>query len=142
MTVEQLVARGRSALEDARLVVMAGVADPAGAVSLLREYVEQGGQLVDAVRSHPYSVVLLDEIEKAHPDVFNTLLQILEEGRLTDSQGRSVDFRNTVLIMTSNLGAREIRTGKQMGFGSTTDDKAESDYKTIKAKVRDEVLSI
>ena len=67
---------------------------------------EEGGQLTEAVRRKPFSVVLFDEIEKAHPDVFNTLLQILEEGRLTDSQGRTVDFRNTVLIMTSNLGTR------------------------------------
>ena len=68
-----------------------------------------GGQLVDAVRTHPYSVVLLDEIEKAHPDVFKLLLQVLEDGRLTDSFGRKVDFRNTVLIMTSNLGAELAR---------------------------------
>ena len=70
---------------------------------------EEGGQLTEAVRRKPFSVVLFDEIEKAHPDVFNTLLQILEEGRLTDSQGRSVDFRNTVLIMTSNLGTADLR---------------------------------
>ena len=69
---------------------------------------DEGGQLTKAVRQRPYSVVLFDEIEKAHPDVFNILLQILEEGRLTDSQGRTVDFRNTVIIMTSNVGAREI----------------------------------
>jgi ATP-dependent Clp protease ATP-binding subunit ClpC len=70
---------------------------------------EEGGQLTEAVRRKPFSVVLFDEIEKAHPDVFNTLLQILEEGRLTDAQGRSVDFRNTVLIMTSNLGTADLR---------------------------------
>ena len=69
---------------------------------------DEGGQLTKAVRQRPYSVVLFDEIEKAHPDVFNILLQILEEGRLTDAQGRTVDFRNTVIIMTSNVGAREI----------------------------------
>ena len=77
---------------------------------------EEGGQLTEAVRRKPFSVVLFDEIEKAHPDVFNTLLQILEEGRLTDSQGRSVDFRNTVLIMTSNLGTQDLR--KQIGLHS------------------------
>ena len=76
---------------------------------------EEGGQLTEAVRRKPFSVVLFDEIEKAHPDVFNTLLQILEEGRLTDSQGRSVDFRNTVLIMTSNLGTQDLRKAN-LGF--------------------------
>src|SRR3712207_2783115 len=70
---------------------------------------EEGGQLTEAVRRRPYSVVLLDEIEKAHPDVFNTLLQILEDGRLTDAQGKTVDFKNTVLIMTSNLGTQNLR---------------------------------
>ena len=79
---------------------------------------EEGGQLTEAVRRKPFSVVLFDEIEKAHPDVFNTLLQILEEGRLTDSQGRSVDFRNTVLIMTSNLGTADLRKAN-VGFGKT-----------------------
>src|SRR5690606_34568750 len=73
---------------------------------------EEGGQLTEAVRRKPFSVVLFDEIEKAHPDVFNTLLQILEEGRLTDAQGRSVDFRNTVLIMTSNLATADLRTAR------------------------------
>src|SRR5690606_24127011 len=70
---------------------------------------DEGGQLTEAVRRKPFSVVLFDEIEKAHPDVFNTLLQILEDGRLTDAQGRTVDFKNTVIIMTSNLGTRDIR---------------------------------
>ena len=74
---------------------------------------EEGGQLTEAVRRKPFSVVLFDEIEKAHPDVFNTLLQILEEGRLTDSQGRTVDFRNTVLIMTSNLGTQRSAQGQR-----------------------------
>lgn len=77
---------------------------------------DEGGQLTKAVRQRPYSVVLFDEIEKAHPDVFNILLQILEEGRLTDSQGRSVDFRNTVIIMTSNVGARQIAETAPLGF--------------------------
>ena len=70
---------------------------------------EEGGQLTEAVRRKPFSVVLFDEVEKAHPDVFNTLLQILEDGRLTDAQGRTVDFKNTVLIMTSNLGTADLR---------------------------------
>ncbi|MEO6989435.1 MAG: ATP-dependent Clp protease ATP-binding subunit, partial [Aquihabitans sp.] len=94
---------------------------------------EEGGQLTEAVRRKPFSVVLFDEIEKAHPDVFNTLLQILEEGRLTDSQGRSVDFRNTVLIMTSNLGTRDLRK-TTVGFGKA--DEAVS-YERMKEKVND-----
>ncbi len=94
---------------------------------------EEGGQLTEAVRRKPFSVVLFDEIEKAHPDVFNTLLQILEEGRLTDSQGRSVDFRNTVLIMTSNLGTRDLRKAN-LGFGKA--DEAIS-YEKMKEKVND-----
>ena len=80
---------------------------------------DEGGQLTKAVRRHPYSVVLFDEIEKAHPDVFNILLQVLEEGRLTDGQGKTVDFRNTVVIMTSNVGAREIAQESNVGFGTT-----------------------
>src|SRR5580765_1135329 len=94
---------------------------------------EEGGQLTEAVRRKPFSVVLFDEIEKAHPDVFNTLLQILEEGRLTDSQGRSVDFRNTVLIMTSNLGTADLRKAN-VGFGKS--DEAVS-YEKMKEKVND-----
>ena len=94
---------------------------------------EEGGQLTEAVRRKPFSVVLFDEIEKAHPDVFNTLLQILEEGRLTDSQGRSVDFRNTVLIMTSNLGTADLR---KSNVGFTTGDAAMS-YERMKDKVND-----
>ena len=80
---------------------------------------DEGGQLTKAVRSHPYSVILFDEIEKAHPDVFNVLLQILEEGRLTDGQGRTVDFRNTIIIMTSNIGARQITRDNPIGFGTS-----------------------
>ena len=80
---------------------------------------EEGGQLTKAVRRNPYSVVLFDEIEKAHPDIFNILLQVLDEGRLTDSQGKTVDFRNTVVIMTSNVGAREIAQDSSVGFGTT-----------------------
>ena len=94
---------------------------------------EEGGQLTEAVRRKPFSVVLFDEIEKAHPDVFNTLLQILEEGRLTDSQGRSVDFRNTVLIMTSNLGTAELRKAN-VGFSKA--DEAVT-YEKMKEKVND-----
>ncbi|KGA06919.1 MAG: ATP-dependent Clp protease ATP-binding subunit ClpC, partial [actinobacterium acAcidi] len=94
---------------------------------------EEGGQLTEAVRRKPFSVVLFDEIEKAHPDVFNTLLQILEEGRLTDSQGRSVDFRNTVIIMTSNLGTQDLR---KANLGFTTGDQAVS-YDRMKDKVND-----
>jgi ATP-dependent Clp protease ATP-binding subunit ClpC len=94
---------------------------------------EEGGQLTEAVRRKPFSVVLFDEIEKAHPDVFNTLLQILEEGRLTDSQGRSVDFRNTVLIMTSNLGTADLRKAN-LGFGKA--DEAIT-YERMKEKVND-----
>jgi len=94
---------------------------------------EEGGQLTEAVRRKPFSVVLFDEIEKAHPDVFNTLLQILEEGRLTDSQGRSVDFRNTVLIMTSNLGTQDLRKAN-VGFGKS--DEAVT-YEKMKEKVNE-----
>ena len=94
---------------------------------------EEGGQLTEAVRRKPFSVVLFDEIEKAHPDVFNTLLQILEEGRLTDAQGRSVDFRNTVIIMTSNLGTADLRKAN-IGFGKS--DEAVS-YERMKEKVND-----
>ena len=83
---------------------------------------DEGGQLTEAVRRKPFSVVLFDEIEKAHPDVFNILLQILEDGRLTDSQGRSVDFKNTVIIMTSNLGTAELRK-KSIGFAPESDER-------------------
>ena len=94
---------------------------------------EEGGQLTETVRRKPYSVVLLDEIEKAHPDVFNILLQILEDGHLTDSQGRTVDFRNTVLIMTSNIGTADLR---KANVGFTTADSAMS-YERMKEKVND-----
>ena len=93
---------------------------------------EEGGQLTEKVRRKPYSVVLLDEIEKAHPDVFNILLQVLEDGRLTDSKGRRVDFRNTVIIMTSNVGAEELKYNKYVGF-NLQDGK--TDYKDMKAKM-------
>jgi len=87
---------------------------------------EEGGQLTEAVRRKPYSVILLDEIEKAHPEVFNILLQILEDGRLTDAKGRAVDFRNTIIIMTSNVGAGLLNHDAQLGFKinrSTSDDE-------------------
>ncbi len=99
---------------------------------------EEGGQLTERVRRKPYSVLLFDEIEKAHPDVFNILLQILEDGRLTDSQGRKVDFRNTVIIMTSNAGARLITETKQMGFSPGNDDKGKN-YETMKNSVMGEL---
>jgi ATP-dependent Clp protease ATP-binding subunit ClpC len=83
---------------------------------------EEGGQLTEKIRRRPYSVVLLDEIEKAHPDVWNMLLQIMEEGRLTDSFGRNVDFKNTIIIMTSNIGARHLQRREGLGFASTKED--------------------
>ena len=101
---------------------------------------DEGGQLTKAVRQRPYSVVLFDEIEKAHPDVFNILLQILEEGRLTDSQGRSVDFRNTVIIMTSNVGARQISETAPLGF--TPDSQKGLSDKEIKSRVMSEMKKL
>jgi ATP-dependent Clp protease ATP-binding subunit ClpC len=95
---------------------------------------EEGGQLTEAVRRKPFSVILFDEIEKAHPDVFNTLLQILEDGRLTDSQGHAVDFKNTIIIMTSNLGTRDIQKGPGVGFAARPDEKVTYD------KMRDRVM--
>ena len=92
--------------------------------------------MTKAVRRRPYSVVLLDEVEKAHPDVFNILLQVLDEGHLTDNYGRVIDFKNTVLIMTSNLGAREISKGGGLGFQATD---LESDYQIMKDKVAKEI---
>ena len=101
---------------------------------------DEGGELTKAVRQRPYSVVLFDEIEKAHPDVFNILLQILEEGRLTDSQGRSVDFRNTVIIMTSNVGARQIAETAPLGF--TPDSQKGLSDKEIKSRVMSEMKKL
>jgi ATP-dependent Clp protease ATP-binding subunit ClpC len=98
---------------------------------------EEGGQLTEAVRRKPFSVILFDEIEKAHPDVFNTLLQILEDGRLTDSQGHQVDFKNTIIIMTSNLGTRDIQKGPGVGFAARPDEKVT--YEKMKDKVMDEL---
>ena len=98
---------------------------------------EEGGQLTEAVRRKPFSVILFDEIEKAHPDVFNTLLQILEDGRLTDSQGHQVDFKNTIIIMTSNLGTRDIQKGPGIGFAARPDEKMT--YDKMKDRVMDEL---
>jgi len=99
---------------------------------------EEGGQLTEKVRRKPYSVILFDEIEKAHPDVFNILLQILEDGRLTDAQGRTVDFRNSVVIMTSNVGARLITEPKRLGFTSASDERART-YEDMKSNVMGEL---
>ena len=107
---------------------------------------DEGGQLTEQIRRHPYSVVLFDEIEKAHPDIFNALLQILDDGRLTDGQGRTVSFKNTIIIMTSNLGAREVKEHrKQLGFGDY-DEEEKVDIKTIymdalKAKFKPEFIN-
>jgi ATP-dependent Clp protease ATP-binding subunit ClpC len=98
---------------------------------------EEGGQLTEAVRRRPYSVVLLDEVEKAHPEVFNVLLQVMEDGRLTDSQGHVVDFRNAVLIMTSNVGTSSVDIGVGMGFGATGGDEDDASHERMKSVVLD-----
>lgn len=100
---------------------------------------EEGGELTEKVRRKPYSVVLLDEIEKAHPDVFNILLQMFEDGHLTDNLGHTVDFRNTVIIMTSNIGAREIFEKKALGFRPADE---EASYESMKNKVMGEVKKV
>jgi len=97
---------------------------------------EEGGQLTEKIRRRPYAVVLLDEIEKAHPDVFNMLLQVMEEGRLTDSFGRNVDFRNTILILTTNAGAEAIKNESAFGFQKPNDDAS---YESMKARVMDQI---
>ena len=101
---------------------------------------DEGGQLSEKVRQKPYSVLLFDEIEKAHPDVFNMLLQILEDGHLTDSQGRKVDFKNTIIIMTSNAGANRIISPKTLGFLQTEDESQE--HKRMKEGVMEEVKHV
>jgi ATP-dependent Clp protease ATP-binding subunit ClpC len=101
---------------------------------------DEGGQLTESVRRKPYSVLLLDEIEKAHPDVFNILLQILEEGKLTDAQGRKVDFRNTIVIMTSNIGASQISKNQSLGF--TMGDESGLSYEDMKTKVMGELKKV
>lgn len=98
---------------------------------------DEGGQLSEKVRRNPYSVILFDEIEKAHPDVFNILLQVLDDGHITDAQGRKIDFKNTIIIMTSNAGAENIISPKRLGFGAVADEKA--DYKIMKDRVMEEV---
>ncbi len=100
---------------------------------------DEGGQLTEKVRRRPFSVVLFDEIEKAHPDIFNSLLQVLEDGRLTDSQGRTVDFKNTVIIMTTNLGTRDISKSLGLGFANSDDDQ--TNYERMKGKVNEELKS-
>ena len=102
---------------------------------------EEGGQLAESVRKNPYSVILFDEIEKAHPDVFNILLQVLDDGMITDSQGRKVDFKNTIIIMTSNAGARRIIDPKPLGF-VTGEEDIEADYQKMKESVMEEVENI
>ena len=97
---------------------------------------EEGGQLTEKVRRHPYSVILFDELEKAHPDIFNILLQVLDEGQLTDSLGRKVDFRNTILIMTSNVGTREVKKSVSIGFSQQEDD---SEHNVMKDKISEEL---
>jgi ATP-dependent Clp protease ATP-binding subunit ClpC len=101
---------------------------------------DEGGQLTEAVRRKPYSVLLLDEIEKAHPDVFNILLQILEDGRLTDAQGRKVDFRNTIVVMTSNIGAGQISKNQTLGF--TVGDEQGLSYDDMKSRVMGELKKV
>ena len=103
---------------------------------------DEGGYLTDKVRRKPYSVILFDEIEKAHPDVFNILLQILEDGRLTDSQGRTVDFKNTVIIMTSNVGARIITDHQNSSLGFSSEKEKENSFEEVKSKVIDELKSM
>ena len=103
---------------------------------------DEGGQLTEKIRRKPYSVILFDEIEKAHPDVMNMLLQILDDGRLTDAQGRTVNFKNTVIIMTSNVGARAITDKNVLGFSNNTGDgkqEQEKEYETIKKDVMAEL---
>ena len=103
---------------------------------------DEGGQLTEAVRRKNYCVVLLDEVEKAHPEVFNILLQILEDGHLTDAKGRRVDFRNSIIIMTSNLGAKQLQTNSSLGFrvqGDTETARATASYELMKEKVANEL---
>ena len=99
---------------------------------------DEGGQLSDKVRRNPYSVILFDEVEKAHPDVFNVLLQVLDDGHITDSKGRKVSFKNTIIIMTSNVGANRIVDPKNLGFGVVNDEK--KDYEKMKSDVMEEEI--
>jgi ATP-dependent Clp protease ATP-binding subunit ClpC len=103
---------------------------------------DEGGQLTEAVRRKSYAVILLDEIEKAHPEVFNILLQILEDGHLSDAKGRRVDFRNCIIIMTSNLGARQLQTNSSLGFrvqGDTAEQRETASYELMRDKVQNEL---
>ena len=116
------------------------VGAPAGYVGF-----EEGGQLTEQVRRKPYSLILFDEIEKAHPDVFNMLLQILEDGMLTDAKGRKVDFRNTIIIMTSNVGAKVLRSEAELGFKTETADeqkKLEQLHERMKKTIQDEMKKV
>jgi ATPases with chaperone activity, ATP-binding subunit len=97
---------------------------------------DEGGQLTEKIRQKPYSVILLDEIEKAHPDVFNILLQVLDDGVLTDGKGRKVDFKNTIIIMSSNLGATALRDEKEVGFGAA---ERRFDHDSMETKIREEM---
>jgi ATP-dependent Clp protease ATP-binding subunit ClpC len=100
---------------------------------------EEGGQLTEKIRRKPYSVVLLDEIEKAHPDVWNMLLQIMEEGRLTDNVGRTIDFKNTILIMTTNIGAEQIAGKRDMGLHTLTRRSEQANYDAMKSRLKEEM---
>ena len=100
---------------------------------------DEGGQLTEQVRKHPYSIVLFDEIEKAHPDVWNALLQILDDGRLTDSKGRTVSFKNTIIVLTSNVGARDILGKKSLGFVQSDKDERSQRDENIRSRVMEEV---
>ena len=103
---------------------------------------DEGGQLTEAIRRKPYSVVLLDEIEKAHPDVFNILLQVLEDGRLTDGKGRTVDFRNTVIIMTSNVGVRNLKKVSSLGFSVDSGNAQQDDYEAMKSRIMTDLKTV
>jgi ATP-dependent Clp protease ATP-binding subunit ClpC len=102
---------------------------------------EEGGQLTEKVRKKPYSIILLDEIEKAHPDVFNILLQVFDDGMLTDSNGRKIDFRNTIIIMTSNAGTKDVKAGGKIGFTDAS-AKIDSDYENMKTTIEDTVKQL
>ena len=100
---------------------------------------EEGGQLTEKVRRKPYSIILLDEVEKAHPEVFNILLQVFDDGILTDGQGRKVDFKNTVIIMTSNVGTKDIKAGGKIGF---TANRSDDDYEYMKTTINDSLKQV
>ena len=122
---------GKTELAKALADSVFGIGAPPGYVGY-----DEGGQLTERVRNKPYSVVLLDEVEKAHPDVFNIMLQILDDGFVTDTKGRKVDFRNTIIIMTSNLGATALRDDKTVGFGAKN---ITADYSAMKSRILEEL---